>query len=205
MKRRTFLKAVGLTPPALAAAARAQDKPRGVPPPIDPSFLVRREELELNFRPADGARRLSFSQHRKEPARWRDECRRKLAELTGISTPGPAEVKELRRRAFSGVAFTALVMRAGEGLSMPAYLLEPEGKTPAGAVMAIHGHGDVEAVIGVRDDYHHRFGLELARAGFTVLCPALEASGPCGTWPGPAAARVAWTTGTGAAARSSPW
>ena len=43
--------------------------------------------------------------------------------------------------------------------------------------MAIQGHGNVEGVIGVFDDYHHRFGLELARAGFAALCPALRGFG----------------------------
>ena len=68
-------------------------------------------------------------------------------------------------------------MSLGRGLSIPAYLLEPEGKASRGAVMAIQGHGEVEGVIGVTDDYHHRFGFELARAGFTALCPALRGFG----------------------------
>ncbi len=36
---------------------------------------------------------------------------------------------------------------------------------------AIHGHGEVEPCIGVRDDYHHQFALELAKHGYVVLCP----------------------------------
>jgi dienelactone hydrolase len=70
-----------------------------------------------------------------------------------------------------------LVMPVASGLSVAAYLLEPEGKRPRGAVMAIQGHGDVEGVMGVIDDYHHGFGFELARAGFLVLCPVLRGFG----------------------------
>jgi dienelactone hydrolase len=181
--RRKFLKAVGFAPALLIRPARTAADPQEAPP-LDPSFLVQREELELDFRHGEGARRLSFAKHSGDPARWREQCRRKLAELTGISPPGhrskalvAAEVKEIRSRGFFGVKFHALVMRREQGLSLAAYLLEPEGKTPRGAVMAIHGHGDVEAVIGAHEDYHHGFGLELARAGFVVLCPALRGFG----------------------------
>lgn len=176
--RRTFLKAVGFTPalmmrPAVAGEAAEPE----TAPPIDPAFLVQREELELDFRHAEGARRLSFAKHSGDPYRWREDCRRKLTELTGIGQPGPAEVKELRNRRFLGVNFRAMVMHCERGLSVPAYLLGPDGKTPRGAVIAIQGHGEVQGVIGVHDDYHRRFGLELARAGFLVLCPALRGFG----------------------------
>jgi dienelactone hydrolase len=182
--RRRFLQALGFAPVLLIRPARAgEDRPKAAPP-LDPAFLVQREELELDFHHAPGARRLSFAKHSGDPARWREQCRGKLAELTGISLPGrrsealvAAEVKELRSRSFFGVKFRVLVMRAGQGLTVPAYLLEPQQKTPRGTVVAIQGHGEVEGVIGVQDDYHHRFGLELARAGFLVLCPALRGFG----------------------------
>jgi len=175
--RRTFLGTLGVVPIITAAPGHAADEPPDVSSVIDPSFLVRREELELDYRPPDGARRLSFAKHRADPKRWRDLCRQKLAELCAISTPAPADVKEVRKRSSRGVIFRALVMPVGDGLSIPAYLLEPEGKTPRGTVMAIQGHGEVEGVIGVLDDYHHRFGFELARAGYSVLCPALRGFG----------------------------
>ncbi len=46
--------------------------------------------------------------------------------------------------------------------------------------MAVHGHGEVEPLLGLRDDYHHQFALRLARAGHVVLCPALRGFGPLG-------------------------
>jgi hypothetical protein len=45
----------------------------------------------------------------------------------------------------------------------------------------------VEPVIGAGDDYHRRFGLELARAEYTVLCPALRGFGVL--------SNVSWSSG----------
>lgn len=174
--RRTFLKTLGITSAAWSATLQAQETP-ATKPLIDPSFLVRRDELDLNFQHTDGARRLSFAKYRGEAEGWREACRRKLAELCGITRPGPAEVKLLRSLSIPGVTVQALVMEVAPGLSIPAYLLRSERQPARGLVMAIQGHGDVEGVMGSREDYHNRFGLELARSGFTVLCPALRGFG----------------------------
>lgn len=48
------------------------------------------------------------------------------------------------------------------------------------AVIAIHGHGQVDECLGipgVREDYHHNFALALARAGHPVLLPELRGFG----------------------------
>ncbi|WP_165952445.1 alpha/beta hydrolase, partial [Kribbella albertanoniae] len=69
------------------------------------------------------------------------------------------------------------VMAVGEGLSVPAYLLNPGGQR---VVMALHGHGQVDECLridGVHEDYHHNFAIELARAGHTVLLPELRGFG----------------------------
>lgn len=174
--RRRFLTTLALTPPAWTAIARAEN-PQAPDALLDSSFLVRREELDLNFQHPDGARRLSFEKYRGAPTRWREACRQKLADLCGLATPDAADVRELRNCSMRGVHFRSLIMRTGPGLTAPAYLLRPEGKTGRGLVMAIQGHGDVEGVIGVKHDYHNSFGFELARAGFTVLCPVLRGFG----------------------------
>jgi dienelactone hydrolase len=71
-----------------------------------------------------------------------------------------------------------MVMQVSESLSIPAYLLVPAKDThPGAAVMAIQGHGEVEPLIGVRDEPHHMFALELARAGYLTLAPALRGFG----------------------------
>ena len=72
-------------------------------------------------------------------------------------------------------------MQISESLSIPAYLLLPKSDSrPNKAVMAIHGHGEAEPCVGLRQDYHHAFALELARAGHLVLCPALRGFGTLG-------------------------
>jgi len=72
-------------------------------------------------------------------------------------------------------------MHIDESLSIPAYLLAPESISHAGkAIMAIHGHGQAESCLGLRDDYHHTFALRLAQAGHLVLCPALRGFGALG-------------------------
>jgi len=72
-------------------------------------------------------------------------------------------------------------MTIDESLSIPAYLLTPASPWhPNQAVMSLHGHGAAEPCVGLRDDYHHRFALELARVGHIVLCPALRGFGALG-------------------------
>ncbi len=69
-------------------------------------------------------------------------------------------------------------MELNDRLSIPAYLLAPKDHKPTGvAAIAIHGHGDIEPCIGQRDEYHHRFALELAKAGYLVLCPEVRGFG----------------------------
>jgi dienelactone hydrolase len=138
-------------------------------------FLVQTSELTLKFGHPPGQRRLSFHNAELPPEEWKARAGQKLAELLGISQPGPAEVRELRRLEYQGVTIHALLMRVDDALTIPAYLLVPDEKTPKlSAVMAIHGHGSVEPCLGLEDDYHHFFALELARAGHLVLVPELR-------------------------------
>jgi dienelactone hydrolase len=109
---------------------------------------------------------------------WRRRCKEKLATLLRFQAPQPCTVRELRQTVHEGVTIKALIMSVNERLELPAYLLLPGTDRPSHtAVMAIHGHGEVEPCIGVRDDYHHQFALELARRGHTVLCPELRGFG----------------------------
>jgi len=89
-----------------------------------------------------------------------------------------ADARLLRATDIAGVKIEAWVMTVDESLSIPAYLLTPESICdPDQAIVAIHGHGAAEPCVGLRDDYHHRFALELAGAGHIVLCPALRGFG----------------------------
>ena len=139
------------------------------------SFLITRDELVLKYTHSPGALQLSFSNTNMSPEEWRNAAREKLAELLQVSKPGPCNVVESRKTEFHGINIHALVMTIGEGLSVPAYLLVPvEPEVRKSAVMAIHGHGSVEPCIGLSDDYHHLFALELAKAGHLVLAPELR-------------------------------
>jgi len=142
-------------------------------------FVVTADELTLALARGDGERRLSFGKFAGRYDEWAEQCRPKLAELLGYARPAPADPTVLRSCRVDGVTIEAWVMRVGDSLTIPAYLLTPaDDRAPGRAVMAIHGHGDVRALIGSWDDYHHSFGLELAKAGHLVMCPALRGFGP---------------------------
>jgi len=179
--RREFIASLGAGAVVAAAAAERPASAGSAPHGLDGRFLLRVDELDLDFEHAAGARRLSFGKHAGPIETWMSSCRGKLAELMAVSTPPRCAVRELRRTRLQDVDLRALVMQVDERLSIPAYLLEPaDPSQKRSAVIAVHGHGDVEACIGVRDDYHHSFGLELAKAGHTVLCPTLRGFGVLG-------------------------
>lgn len=141
-------------------------------------FLVKAEELELRYRAPRGAVRLGFGRAGLGWNEWRRVAGAKLGEVVGVDAGVTAgAVRELRRTAAEGVEVVALVMAVGDGLSVPAYLLNPGGER---VVMALHGHGQVDECLrirGVHEDYHHSFALELAKAGHTVLLPELRGFG----------------------------
>jgi len=167
---------MGIGAAAMATVKADAGEKNDQSPAIDPQFFVRPEELTLKFRHQGAERRLSFAKHQGSPDAWRRECRAKLAELLGFSPPAPCKTRLLRTTTCGGVTIEAWVMQVDDSLSIPAYFLSPRGGSQK-AVMAIHGHGQAEPCIGQRDDYHHAFALNLARAGHTVLCPAFRGFG----------------------------
>jgi dienelactone hydrolase len=162
---------------ALAVCGSRQASPDALTPAAEKlsKFLVRADELTLKFGQPPGERRLSFRNAKLPPEEWKARATQKLTELLGVSRPGPAEVRELRRIEYQGVTIHALLMRVDDTLTIPGYLLVPDEKAPRlSTVMAIHGHGSVEPCLGLEDDYHHFFALELAKAGHLVLAPELR-------------------------------
>ena len=137
---------------------------------LDPHFPVKRDELILRFKRGSGERRLSFGNFKGSRAEWKIACLEKLAELLGFHQPTPPPVRHLRSIEHEGVTIETLIMEVDSELTIPAYLLTPKTITRS-AVMAIQGHGSPEPPIGLEDDYHHRFALELAKEGHLVLCP----------------------------------
>ena len=145
---------------------------------LDSNFLVTASELTLRFSHALPQPVLAFKSADQGFDAWRKRCTQQLAQLLAVTTPRPGSVSELRRVVHAGVRITALRMEVDERLSIPAYFLQPDNLPAADqVVMAIHGHGEVEACIGVHDDYHHQFGLTLAQHGYQVLCPELRGFG----------------------------
>jgi dienelactone hydrolase len=138
-------------------------------------FLIQKSELSLRFSRPPAERRLSYHNLEVPPLEWRHRAKAKLKELLSIAAPAPGSVRELRSMVHQGVTIHALVMAVADDLSIPAYLLRPDPDIPRkSAVMAIHGHGSVEPAVGLVDDYHHFFALELAKAGHLVLAPELR-------------------------------
>jgi cephalosporin-C deacetylase-like acetyl esterase len=142
------------------------------------NFFIKPQELTLQFSHSEGARQLSFCKFDGQAEVWREKARTKLAELLKMSEPERCEVTQVRQIEHQGVTIHALVMAIDKNLSIPGYLLIPKKGTPKkSAVMAIHGHGRAEPCVGLRDDYHHFFALELAKDGHVVLCPELRGFG----------------------------
>ncbi len=138
-------------------------------------FLITKKELILKYGHIPGERRLSYQNAGLPAAEWKQKARAKLAELIGLSEPERGQVEELRKIIYQGVTIHALVMEINKNLTIPAYLLEPANRRPdKSAVMAIHGHGEVEPCLGLEDDYHHFFALKLAKDGHLVLAPELR-------------------------------
>ena len=138
-------------------------------------FLIKKSELNLRFTRPPANRRLSFQNAEIPPEQWKIKAKQKLKEILRISETDPGEVTELRKIEFQGITLHALVMKIDDNLSIPAYLLVPNPGVPRkSAVMAIHGHGSVEPSIGLVDDYHHFYALELAKDGHLVLAPELR-------------------------------
>ena len=139
------------------------------------NFLITKSELTLQYSHTPGSRQLSFGNADIPAEDWKMRTRAKLAEILNISKTKNGEVTDLRQMEYQGITLHALIMKIDEHLSIPAYLLVPNPDKPRkSAVMAIHGHGRVEPAIGLVDDYHHSFALELAKDGHLVLAPELR-------------------------------
>ena len=114
----------------------------------------------------------------EDPSAWQSRCRDKLKELIVCDFDfGEREIEVHHNTRIELGTVYSLIMHADETLSMPAYLFVPDEikiKTP---VIAIQGHGYVRGVLGLHDDYHHGFAVDLFRAGCVVLVPEIRGFG----------------------------
>jgi dienelactone hydrolase len=174
--RRSFFKCVTVGSAVLANQMHGFGQGQAT---LDDSFFIQPSELTLKFSHAPGERKLSFENFSGTPSQWKSQCREKLAELLGLPEATYQKVERKRELVSEGIRIEALIMQIDSQLSIPGYLLVPSEVTDsAHAVMAIHGHGRIEPCLGLCDDPHHSFALELARAGYIVLCPEIRGFGP---------------------------
>jgi dienelactone hydrolase len=145
--------------------------------------LLSADELDLRVGRRTAERRLAFGTAGLPHREWADAARERLTDLLALpSPPGDARATVVRTVTADGVRTEVIRLDSEPGLSLPGYLLSPEGgsRTDGRIVLALHGHGEVEsslAVDGVDEDYHHRFAHRLARAGHRVFVPELRGFG----------------------------
>ena len=144
---------------------------------LSDKILIPVENLTLKYAYKSPKKTYAY-ENSEDPEKWQVKCRAKLRELIGCDLKDEnRQVKTHHTTVFDFGTVHSLIMQADETLSVPAYLLVPDEIKFASPVMAVQGHGEVNAVLGLYDDYHHSFGLELCRSGFVVLVPELRGFG----------------------------
>jgi dienelactone hydrolase len=120
---------------------------------------------------------------------WLARRREVLLELLGPEPdPVPLDAETLESVECDGYRRDTIVFDTEDTMSVPAYLLVPDGRTPrapGAAVLACHGHGPGKSqVVGLEHtdmpnaDYAH----QLARHGYVVLAPDLRCFGERLDW-----------------------
>jgi dienelactone hydrolase len=118
---------------------------------------------------------------------WRDRVRARLTELLGpLPSPVPLDLEVTEEVTCDGYTRQRVVYDTEDVMSVPAYLLLPDGRDrPGPAVLAAHGHGPGKSLVcGLAEteapngDYAH----QLARRGYVVLAPDLRCFGERADW-----------------------
>jgi dienelactone hydrolase len=133
-------------------------------------------------------RQLAFQAHTAEELLlWRTQLRARLRALIGLdeATTCPLDAEHGPVEQCAGFTRQRVTIAVEPGLRMPLFALVPAGLPPGErrpVVLAPHGHGGggKDSVAGLRDhpaiahsiaQYHYDYGVQLAQAGFVVLCP----------------------------------
>ncbi|MCL2814857.1 MAG: family 43 glycosylhydrolase [Oscillospiraceae bacterium] len=140
-------------------------------------ILIPKEDLVLKYSYKTPEKLYGYKKS-DNPSEWQAKCREKLKELiAGDFDFAERTVETHHTTAMDFGTVHSLIMHVDESLSIPAYLLIPEVVKSEIPVIAIQGHGYVKGVLGIHDDYHHAFGVELCKAGFVVLVPEIRGFG----------------------------
>jgi dienelactone hydrolase len=118
---------------------------------------------------------------------WRARCTSRLRTLLGpFPEPVAANLELLEDEDAGGYRRQKLVFDSEATMSVPAYLLVPDGRdAPGPAVLAIHGHGPGKAAVcGTEptDAPNGDYAVQLVRDGFVVLAPDLRCFGERQDW-----------------------
>jgi dienelactone hydrolase len=119
--------------------------------------------------------------------RWLEGRRARLHDLLGdMPTLVPLNVETLESVLCDGYRRDKIVFDTEFDMSVPAYLLVPEGRTERGAaVLACHGHGPGKSqAVGLEftNAPNSDYALQLVRQGYVVLAPDLRCFGERLDW-----------------------
>jgi dienelactone hydrolase len=123
----------------------------------------------------------------EEFAPWKERFQLRLqGRLAPWPEPVPVNTEVTEEVVCQGYVRERIVFDTEDTMSVPAYLLVPEGRTaPGPAVLAVHGHGPGKSrICGTEPDDPPGgdYAAELARRGYVVLAPDLRCFGERADW-----------------------
>jgi dienelactone hydrolase len=118
---------------------------------------------------------------------WKARRAERLTELLGqMPAPVPLKLETLESVQCDGYRRDKIVFDSEESMSIPAYLLVPDGRISEGAaILACHGHGPGKSqAVGLEHTNapNSDYGLQLVRQGYVVLAPDLRCFGERQDW-----------------------